>query len=110
MKVIEKRTIRSAVNGEYLVQLEDWSEDYPSIHAPADQLAAYPVAKADVFKEWNTYPRRGEKFRLGIHFSSEKKARKAMEALEDGTKTLKDFSDKFDTTPNLNREQLVSCL
>ena len=45
MKVIERRNITSKVDGEYLLQMEDWSEDYPSVHAYADQLAAYPIAK-----------------------------------------------------------------
>ena len=48
MKVIETRNITSKVDGEYLLQMEDWSEDYPSLHAYADQLAAYPVAKGTI--------------------------------------------------------------
>lgn len=46
MKVIERRNITSKVDGEYLLQMEDWSEDYPSVHAYADQLAAYPLLRA----------------------------------------------------------------
>ena len=95
MKVIERRNITSKVDGEYLLQMEDWSEDYPSVHAYADQLAAYPIAKGSVYKGNYSYPRRGEK---------------AMNALEDGTKTLKDFVNTFDTTPNLTRKQICECL
>ena len=56
------------------------------------------------------YPRRGEKFRLGMKFTSTVQAQKAMNALEDGTKTLKDFVNTFDTTPNLTRKQICECL
>ena len=57
-----------------------------------------------------SYPRRGEKFRLGMKFTSTAQAQKAMNALEDGTKTLKDFVNTFDTTPNLTRKQICECL
>lgn len=112
MKVIERRNITSKVDGEYLLQMEDWSEDYPSVHAYADQLAAYPIAKGSVYKGYYNYayPRRGEKFRLGMKFASTVQAQKAMNALEDGTKTLKDFVNNFDTTPNLTRKQICECL
>ena len=110
MKVIERRNITSKVDGEYLLQMEDWSEDYPSVHAYADQLAAYPIAKGSVYKGHYSYPRRGEKFRLGIKSTSTAQAQKAMNALEDGTKTLKDFVNTFDTTPNLTRKQICECL
>ena len=59
MKVIEKRNITSKVDGEYLLQMEDWSEDYPSLHAYADQLAAYPVAKGSVYKDTIPIPAEG---------------------------------------------------
>ena len=108
MKVIERRNITSKVDGEYLLQMEDWSEDYPSVHAYADQLAAYPIAKGSVYKGNYSYPRRGEKFRM--KFTSTAQAQKAMNALEDGTKTLKDFVNTFDTTPNLTRKQICECL
>ena len=80
MKVIERRNITSKVDGEYLLQMEDWSEDYPSVHAYADQLAAYPIAKGSVYKGYYNYayPRRGEKFRLGMKFTSTVQAQKAM--------------------------------
>ena len=81
-----------------------------SVHAYADQLAAYPIAKGSVFKGNYSYPRRGEKFRLGMKFTSTAQAQKAMNALEDGTKTLKDFVNTFDTTPNLTRKQICECL
>ena len=55
MKVIETKNITSKVDGEYLLQMEDWSEDYPSLHAYADQLAAYPVAKGSVYKGHYSY-------------------------------------------------------
>ena len=77
---------------------------------PKDQLAAYPIAKGSVYKGNYSYPRRGEKFRLGMKFTSTAQAQKAMNALEDGTKTLKDFVNTFDTTPNLTRKQICECL
>ena len=112
MKIIDKKTIHSTENGDFTILLEDWSEDYPTVHAYADQLAAYPIAKGSVYKGYYNYayPRRGEKFRLGMKFTSTVQAQKAMNALEDGTKTLKDFVNTFDTTPNLTRKQICECL
>ena len=71
---------------------------------------SYPVAKNSVFNQYSIYPKRGEKFRLGMQFTSTVQAQKAMNALEDGTKTLKDFANTFDTTPNLTRKQISECL
>lgn len=48
MKIIDKKTIHSTENGDFTILLEDWSEDYPTVHNYADQLAAYPVAKESV--------------------------------------------------------------
>lgn len=45
-----------------------------------------------------------------MKFTNTIQAKKAMNALEDGTKTLKDFVDIFDTTPNLTRKQICECL
>lgn len=110
MKIIDKKTIHSTENGDFTILLEDWSEDYPTVHNYADQLAAYPVAKESVYSTWSAYPRRGESFRLGMHFPSEEEAREAMSALESGAKSLKDFAQCFDTLPRLSRTQIVSCL
>ena len=110
MKVIERRNITSKVDGEYLLQMEDWSEDYPSVHAYADQLAAYPIAKGSVYKGNYSYPLRGEKFPMGRKLTITAQSQKRMNALEDGTKTLKDFVNTFDTTPNLTRKQICECL
>lgn len=73
-------------------------------------LYSNPIAKGSVYKGNYSYPRRGEKFRLGMKFTSTAQAQKAMNALEDGTKTLKDFVNTFDTTPNLTRKQICECL
>ena len=113
MKVIEKKQIQPAVDGNYLIQVEDWSKDYPSVHTKHDQLAAYPIAKKSKYRggiDGYEYPRRGERFRLGMCFPSEAEAKEAMQALEAGTKTLKDFVEMFDTTPNLTRGQIAYCL
>lgn len=110
MKIIDKKTIHSTENGDFTILLEDWSEDYPTVHNYADQLAAYPVAKESVYSTWSAYPRRGESFRLGIHFPSEEEAREAMSALEQGAKSLKDFVQFFHTPPNLSQTQIASCL
>ena len=110
MKVIDKRVIHSITDGEYDIRLEDWSEDYPSLHAKNDQLAAYPIAKQNIYHPGYTYPRLGERFRLGMQFHSEEEAREAMQALENGSKTLIDFVDVYDATPNTSREQFSHCL
>lgn len=73
-------------------------------------LQKVAILKGGVYKGNYSYPRRGEKFRLGMKFTSTAQAQKAMNALEDGTKTLKDFVNTFDTTPNLTRKQICECL
>ena len=113
MRVAEEKQIHSAVDGDYTIYLEDWSKDYPSVYSKNDHVAAYPTAKNSHYYGSNdgyAYPRRGQAFRLGMHFPSEAEARAAIQALEAGTKTLADYVEVFDSTPNTRREDFAYCL
>lgn len=108
MKVVKKTTIA----GNVLLQMEDWSKDYPSIHHGADQLAAYPVARYShyVTSAGYAYPKKGERFRLGMYFPNAEAAEQAYCDLESGVKKLRDFVQFYDTTPTTTAEDFLSCL
>lgn len=83
------------------IQLEDWSEDYPSFHAKSDVIAAYPIAKVSasrtVFEGINRqpcvweYPPQYHSFRLCLRFPCGSDAEKAYSKLLDGTARLLDY-------------------
>ena len=110
MRIIEKLIVHSTVNGDYSLQLEDWSNDYPSVYAKNALLAAYPVAKSSNYGEHTTYPKRGQTFRLSMQFASEAEARTAMQELSAQKKILQDFIANFEPSPNLGRYQIMQCL
>lgn len=66
MKILWKKTIATEDNGTFDIQIEDWSEDYPNIHAYGDVLATYPVSKASVDRPFG--PRLGHIFRCAFKF------------------------------------------
>ena len=74
-------------------------------------LAAYPIAKGSGGQRQLFDPRRGEKFRLGMKFTSTAQAQKAMNASRTALKTLKDFVNTFEKNDaNLTRKQICECL
>lgn len=106
MEVIRRGTVLNN-GGCHLIQ-EDWSNDYPSIHKPGDQLAAYPVASVSG-GPYNYY-RRGKSFRLGMYFPSVEEANAAFYALEHGTAKLQDYVEFFDTVPGEHKEDILEYL
>ena len=103
MKVL-KSGIVMRNHGCDMVQ-EDWSEDYPSIHKFGDQLAAYPEAAASGGRF-----RRGENFRLGMHFLTTEAAEAAFAALESGTAKLQDYVEFFGTVPGEKKQDILAYL
>ena len=109
MKVLKKTKTADGIE----LLMEDWSEDYPSVHHGADQLAAYPIAKHSHYPPaafYSPYPKKDERFRLGMHFPSEEMAEQAFGELESGSKKLADFVQLFDCTPRVSAEDFLSCL
>lgn len=113
MKIITKGVTADGV----AIQIEDWSEDYPSVHEYGDQLAAYPVSKHSVPHFYGQigaflrdYPKSGERFRLGMHFGSFCEAKQAYEDLTSGKTQLSDYVSRYDTTPTTSAADFLHCL
>lgn len=96
------------------IQLEDWSNDLPTIHRERDVLAAYPVAgktnRVQLAGGIIEYPKQGQRFRLEMHFPSPTEAEKAFRELLAGKKTLKEYSGMFRETSLATKMQLLQCL
>ena len=73
------------------IQIEDWSEVYPTVY-PIQMIAAYPKAKRE---GW--WVRRNESFRLEIScgFESNDEVRKYFDGLVGGTVKLEDLIDYY---------------
>lgn len=81
MKVLE----RSKAAKGFDIQIEDWKENYPSIHSYGDMLVGYPPSIRD--------PK--VKVRVSLHFENGHEAKKAFKAIEDGEKDLRDYKEYF---------------
>lgn len=95
MKIVKKGVLpdpRYRHNGGMRMQIEDWSEDY-SFHKPADMLAAYPIAKSSLVREWNSYPEAHRSFRLEMQFDSKEAAEQAFDDILSGKTTLLDYTE-----------------
>ena len=89
MRIINKAVAVTENNGEFDIQIEDWSEDYPNTFLPDNTLAAYPVSKVDTDSPFG--PRRGSKFRCEFHFPNGKRAKEAFYALATANAELTDY-------------------
>lgn len=76
-----------------IIQIEDWHNDYPSVFAKNDTVAAYPIAKAGSEYKWVVA---GETFRCDFHFKNEQEAETAFQLLESGIKRPEDYADYTD--------------
>ena len=117
MKVVQRGKVASIAYGTYGVNLEDWSESYPSLHVPCDVVAAYPIAQDSNWEYGNSgmrrtypYPKRGESFRVELCFDSGEEAKHAFKALLSGKKDIKDFWRNIQPTPYLTLAQILKCL
>ncbi len=75
------------------IQLEDWSNEFPSSTNLWWAVGAYPVAKHSSGRLFG--PRRNQEFRLTISFAEESDARECFRKLESGEAELLDYRDKF---------------
>ncbi|MDF2880216.1 MAG: hypothetical protein K0R54_773 [Clostridiaceae bacterium] len=91
-------------NGGVRVQLEDWSDDYPNVHAYADVVGTYPISKKSLFKGGLEYPKLNQSFRCALKFPSTEEARDAFNKLVNGETNILDYVTYFE------QEELVDCL
>lgn len=77
----------------YTIQIEDWSEDYPTVFKKNDVVAVYPISKANSEYRWILA---GDIFRCMFHFRNGYEARTAYELLIKGMKKPEDFADYTD--------------
>lgn len=105
---------KGAMPDKTKIQIEDWSEDFPSLHQKNDVVAAYPVAKAaasrKVFQGINglpcvwEYPRKYDSFRLCLQFPCASDAESAYNNLLNGTAQLLDYKDY------IQEKKYIECL
>lgn len=89
MQIVKKGVLpdpRYKRNGGMRMQIEDWGDD-------ADMLAAYPIAKSSLVREWNTYPEAHRTFRLEMQFDSKEAAEQAFDDILSGKTTLLDYTE-----------------
>lgn len=87
--------MRVVANGKtpvgVIVQIEDWSENYPEVYKPCTTIVAYPVSLYTI--EGSFAPKAGEKFRAQFDFSNWEETREAFDLLVSGEKKLVDYID-----------------
>lgn len=84
------------------IQLEDWSTNFPALHAENDTLVAYPIAKQPAtvlefecvngFRKYE-YPQLYRTFRLAFQFPCAADAEAAYNKLLIGTANLLDYEE-----------------
>lgn len=79
MEIIWKKHVNTSENGEFDLQLEDWSKEFPGTFSYGSVMAAYPVSKTDAGGTFG--PRRGEPFRCAFNFPNVEIAQSAAEAI-----------------------------
>ena len=91
MEIIWKKRVKTDHDGEFDLQLEDWSKSYDNT-PKSSTLAAYPVAKHD--GDGYFAPKAGNVFRWDMWFGSRWEAEVAAKCIEAGM-SLKRYSDKL---------------
>jgi hypothetical protein len=95
------------------IQMEDWSQDIPSIHTINDVVAVYPIAKQPAtvlefegvngFRRFE-YPQQYRRFRLALQFPCETDAKTAYDRLLNGNAELLDYVEY------MQEKKLANCL
>ena len=76
------------------IQLEDWTDSFPSSPSLWWSIGAYPLAKRGSGRPFGPMYK-GDKFRLTISFRTDAEAVEAFEKLNRGDAELLDYRDKF---------------
>lgn len=88
MKILKRGAMKDGTD----IQIEDWSNVYPS-EPVASTISAYPVAKRSSKQAFG--PKEGQIFRLEMKFSSEEETEEAFGLLVSGKKRLDDCYFNF---------------
>lgn len=88
MKILKRGAMKDGTE----IQIEDWSNVYPS-EPVASTISAYPVAKRSSKQEFG--PKEGQIFRLEMKFSSKEETEEAFGLLVSGKKRLDDCYFNF---------------
>ena len=109
MKVINRGTVKIA---GCPLRLEDWSMDYPCSHHGADVVAAYPTSRESLYTGtgFTPFPKRGESFRLEMHFETENAAVEAFGKLLTGLASLHDYASCVLSTPTISAADFMRCI
>lgn len=94
MKIIKKAEMPDGT----VVQIEDWSKDYPKVYPQSSCIGCYPLAKGTDGR----WIKSGKTFRLALEFGSQDETEKAFSSLRSGAKTLLDFKYHFQDKKDLN--------
>ncbi len=97
------------------IQIEDWSEAYPTIFCKNSIIAAYPKAKESVFNRLfdhlPPYPMRNKTFRAWFEFDSAEEAKTAFGDLISGRKTLLELAEThFHNSGSLTKERFFEAM
>jgi len=79
MEVVWKMRVTTKENGTYVLQIEDWSKNYPGTFPFGNTLAAYPVSKVNI--EGAFSPKCGDIFRCEFNFPNHELALDAAETI-----------------------------
>lgn len=79
MEIIWKKRVTTTENGDFDLQLEDWSKEFPGTFSYGSVMAAYPISKTDAGGTFG--PRRGKPFRCAFNFPNVEAAQTAAEAI-----------------------------
>lgn len=106
-------TVKGVMPDKTKIQMEDWSQDFPSIHSENDVVAAYPIAKQPAttlafegvfgFRKYE-YPQQYRTFRFALQFPTAADAETAYNNLVSGEVSLLDY-EKF-----AQNKEHVKCL
>jgi hypothetical protein len=102
MRIIKEAIATTKNNGNFNIQIEDWSKDYPDTFMPDSLLVAYLKAKVSL----GTYfgPRKGHIFRCEFHMPDGTRAREAFDKLIAGNAELDDYFEYIE------RRKYIPCI
>lgn len=93
-------TVKGVMPDKTKIQMEDWSQEFPSIHSENDVVAAYPIAKQPAttlafegvfgFRKYE-YPQQYRTFRFALQFPCSDDAEAAYQNLVNGNASLLDY-------------------
>jgi hypothetical protein len=97
MKIMLKGTTPDGTK----IQIEDWSEDYPTLYKKSSTIGFYPMCKTNIYREDKpylpAYPERNKTFRASLNFDNETETKEAFLLMCGGSKNFLSYMDKYDS-------------